>query len=230
MTTTKPIDAILFDLDGTLLDSAPDFYRIISLLMQEEGLSPPSFQQLRQVVSEGAKAMLSNALQLPREHDKILELQQRMLNLYADNPCIDSQLFPGTHALLTQLETLSIPWGVVTNKSEKFAAPILESLNLTSRCGILVCPEQVKNVKPDPEALYYACDALRVAPTRCIYVGDHKRDIEAGQNAHMTTVSALYGYISQSDDPSCWQSDHYINHITDISQIIESNLSLATHA
>ncbi|WP_421864760.1 HAD-IA family hydrolase [Motiliproteus sp.] len=211
MTPFRP-DAVLFDLDGTLLDSAPDFHRILNQLRQEQKLTPLDYDQVRQQVSNGAAAMIQQAFGSLRNSSELEQLQQQLLQRYQDNPAQDSILFDGMETQLQTLEQAKIPWGIVTNKPERFCIPILQQLILDGRCGVLICPDHVSKRKPDPEGLFLACEKLNSRPDRCLYVGDHVRDIEAGQNAGMITVGALYGYLDKSDQPQHWNADLLIQH------------------
>lgn len=200
-------DAVLFDLDGTLLDSAPDFYRILNDLRQEQQLASLEYDQVRRQVSNGAAAMIQQAFGDLRSEHELEKLQQQLLQRYQDNPAQDSILFDGMEALLQSLEWAQIPWGIVTNKPERFCAPILQQLKLADRCGALICPDHVSHRKPDPEGLHKACSILNCRPEKSLYVGDHIRDIEAGRNAGMKTIAALYGYLDETDRPQHWKAD-----------------------
>ncbi|MEH6651168.1 MAG: HAD-IA family hydrolase [Motiliproteus sp.] len=199
--------AILFDLDGTLLDTAPDFFRILNQMRAEQQLIGIDYEPVRQQVSNGAAAMIRTAFNIDNNHPDFGQLQQTLLDRYQQSPVQDSALFNGMPELLDWLEQHQIHWGIVTNKPERFCNPILEALQLQQRCAILICPDHTEHRKPHPEGLLKACSKLGIQPQQCIYVGDHRRDIEAGINANMTTVAALYGYIDQQDPPKKWQAD-----------------------
>ncbi|RDE22997.1 HAD-IIIA family hydrolase [Motiliproteus coralliicola] len=211
MTPFRP-DAVLFDLDGTLLDSAPDFYRILNQLRHEQQLASLDYAQVRQQVSNGAAAMIQQAFGGLRNSSELDRLREQLLQHYQANPAQDSILFDGMTALLQTLEQAQIPWGIVTNKPERFCTPILQQLSLNDRCGVLICPDHVSCRKPDPEGLYKACSKLNSRPERSLYVGDHVRDIEAGRNAGMATAGALYGYLDETDQPEHWNADLLIEH------------------
>lgn len=210
MRIPKPA-AVLFDLDGTLLDSAPDFYRLLNQMRTERGLPRIDEQKLRQQISNGATAMIQSAFDLDAEDPTCGPLRLQLLDLYEQSPAQESRLFEGMEALLHWLETQQIPWGIVTNKPECFSLPILRQLDLETRCSTLICPEQVEQNKPHPEGLLRACALLGCQPQQSIYVGDHRRDIEAGINAGMLTIAACYGYLTPEDRPDDWNADHQVD-------------------
>lgn len=215
--------AVLFDLDGTLLDTAPDFFRILNQMRAEQQLASIDYEPIRQQVSNGAAAMVRTAFQIDNDHSKFGKLQQSLLDRYQLSPAQDSTLFSGTPELLDWLEQQQIPWGIVTNKPERFCIPILEALQLQQRCAVLICPDHTEHRKPHPEGLLKACNKLDIKPQHCLYVGDHRRDIEAGINANMTTVAALYGYIDQQDPPSQWQADLQAQSPSELLQWLKQN-------
>lgn len=210
MSHPKPA-AVLFDLDGTLLDTAPDFFRILNQMRHERQLGDMNYNQVREQVSNGAAAMIRSAFDIDPKQPLFAELQQQLLERYQRSPVQDSTLFDGMEELLCWLEQQQIQWGIVTNKPERFCQPILEALQLTERCQTLICPDHVEQRKPHPEGLLKACQELRVAAAQCCYVGDHRRDIEAGLNAGMHSIGARYGYLDQNDPADSWNADLLID-------------------
>lgn len=210
----KPLQAVLFDLDGTLIDTAPDFIEIIRQLCQKHRKTPPSDIAIREQVSAGARAMVRLILDqdFPDDDPILLTYRNEFLDIYAQNICTHSCLFAGMPELLHDLEQNQIAWGIVTNKPRHLAKSLLDALHLSHRCGVLVCPDDVQKPKPDPESLLLACQQLNVQPTHCIYIGDHVRDIVAGKAAGMTTVIAEYGYLSAQDRQNLpdWQADYIV--------------------
>ena len=200
-------EAVLFDLDGTLIDTAPDFIFVVNKLLAEEGKAALPDQLIRNTVSYGAKALVTLAFNINEDHQNFLNYRQRLLDLYSEHLAVKSHLFQGMDLLLDTLETRNIPWGIVTNKPEQYAEPLISALALGERCSVLICPDHVQHTKPDPEPLFKACKKLNTKPANSIYVGDHLRDIQAGQNAMMKTIVALFGYISPDDDPLLWGAD-----------------------
>jgi len=213
-------EAVLFDLDGTLIDTAPDFIFVVNRMLEEEGRAPLPDPLIRNTVSNGAKALITLAFNINEEHQDFLNHRQRLLDLYSEHLAVKSHLFQGMDLLLDNLETRRIPWGIVTNKPEQYAEPLISALALGGRCSVLICPDHVQHTKPDPEALFKACKKLNTKPTNSIYVGDHLRDIQAGQNAMMKTIVALFGYISPDDDPLLWGADFAATDPLELSDII----------
>lgn len=214
--------AVLFDLDGTLLDTALDFQWIIDEMLSARGHDPVNPSQFRQHVSEGARAMVSAAFSLPTHSAETDRLLDEFLTRYGNNPAARSQLFDGLDQLLSWLDAESIPWGIVTNKPERFSRAILETLDLSARCASLVCPEHVSRVKPDPEPLLRACRELGLEAGDTLYIGDHRRDIEAGQRAGMRTIACGYGYIPDHEDPAEWRSTHLVQDAQALTRLLKS--------
>ncbi|MCU4629279.1 HAD-IA family hydrolase [Acinetobacter variabilis] len=216
--------AVLFDLDGTLIDTAADFIRIIQHMCREAGRDVVEADLIRTQVSEGARAMVKLVYpELQLEDPVFLEHRQRFLDMYGADIAVDTNLFSGMYPLLEELEENDIPWGIVTNKPRWLSEALLKALNLTERCAVLVCPEDVTRTKPDPEPMYLAAEQLQLAAEDCIYVGDHPRDIDAGRNAKMYTILAAYGYLplQYKDDLTAWQADYIVNTVNELHQHIQ---------
>ncbi len=203
--------AVLFDLDGTLLDTAPDFWPILNALRATRNLSPLPYASVRQQVSNGAAGLINFAFNLSTGDTDFETLRQDLLTRYQQHLAVNTRLFPGFDHLLQRLQSAQIPWGVVTNKPARYSEPLLSQLGLREQCSSLICPDHVKARKPDPEGLLLACQQLHIKPATVLYVGDHQRDIEAGQRAGMQTAAALFGYIADNEDPHEWKADFYIN-------------------
>lgn len=217
------IKAVLFDLDGTLIDTAADFIRIIQLMCTEKGCDIVDAQTIRTQVSEGARAMVKLVYpELATEDPVFLEHRQKFLDRYGDEIVVDTALFAGMDDLLKDLESRQIPWGIVTNKPRWLSEALLEALHLSQRCAVLVCPEDVKQTKPDPEPMLLAASQLDIAPEQIIYVGDHPRDILAGKHANMPTVLAAYGYLppESSQDLAAWGADDIVENVEQLHQLI----------
>ncbi|WP_168408109.1 HAD family hydrolase [Acinetobacter indicus] len=220
--------AVLFDLDGTLIDTAADFIRIIQDMCRDKGCDIVAAEQIRTQVSEGARAMVKLVYpELEVEDPVFLGHRQRFLDLYGADIAVETDLFEGMYPLLEQLEQQQIPWGIVTNKPRWLSEALLKALNLSERCAVLVCPEDVSKTKPDPEPMYLAAAQLGLEPQQCIYVGDHPRDIDAGRNASMYTILAAYGYLPlrHKDDLTAWQADCIVNNVTELHQVLHQMLS-----
>lgn len=214
------IRAVLFDLDGTLLDTAPDFQRIINEIGNLHGRPPVTLPLVRQHASEGARAMLRLAFSDATDV-QMNQLQTEFLDRYAAEPVRNSILFPGIDDTLNWLEQQQIHWGIVTNKSKRFAEPILHALTLTERCACLICPEHVSQPKPHPEALLLACERLQQPPVNTLYLGDHQRDIEAGRRAGMPTLACTYGYLHPNDRPATWCADHQVSDARELRPLLQ---------
>ena len=217
--------AVLFDLDGTLIDTAADFIRIIQDMCREENREVVDADLIRTQVSEGARAMVKLVYPELDVSDPIfLAHRQRFLDIYGADIAVDTDLFEGMYPLLEALEAQNIPWGIVTNKPRWLSEALLKALNLTERCAVLVCPEDVKNTKPDPEPMYLAASQINIDPQDCIYVGDHPRDIDAGRNAEMYTILAAYGYLplEHKDDLTAWHADCIVKDVAELHQVVLS--------
>lgn len=215
--------AVFFDLDGTLVDTAPDFVTVLNGLLAEAGRPALSDAAIRSQVSNGARALITLGFGLTPEDTDFSAHLERLLSRYETHLAVDSALFPGMENVLAALEAEQIPWGVVTNKPARFTTPLLAQLGLAERCGPVICPDHVTLKKPDPEGLLIAAHQAGVLPTRCLYVGDHLRDIEAGRAAGMRTVAALFGYLDPNEDPRAWHADVYIETAEQLLPLIAAN-------
>ena len=215
---TKPIEAVLFDLDGTLIDTAPDFVTVVNTLREEQNKPALTEQAVRAQTSNGGRAMTTLATDVGADEDGFADHLKRFLTLYEQNLAVETQLFDGMATVLERIEAEQIPWGIVTNKHSRYTVPILKALQLFERSASNVCPDQVTRTKPDPEPLLLACQQMGVDPKKTVYVGDHERDIIAGRAAGMITVAALYGYIN--DDPAQWQANYTIEHPAELNNLL----------
>jgi phosphoglycolate phosphatase len=203
----RPADlrAVIFDLDGTLVDTAEEFVTVVQALRQEHDRPAMEPGRIRASVSNGARALVTLALDLPESAPEFESKRLRLLTLYSEVLGSAARLYPGIEQLLTALTAHDIRWGIATNKPRAYTDPLLASLGLAP--GSVVCPDDVRERKPHPESLYRNCLELACAPHQAIYVGDHRRDIQAGRNAGMYTIAATYGYIEPGDDPANWGAD-----------------------
>ena len=211
------VKAVLFDLDGTLIDTAADFVRIIGKMSAENNWLAPDEVHIREQVSAGASAMVQLMLrhnqQLAVSNEELLKFRQQFLDDYAADICVDSCVFSELEEVLTTFERQGVPWGIVTNKPRYLAEQLLKVMDLEERCAVLVCPDDVAHAKPDPEPMYLALEKLgipRGAAGSVLYVGDHVRDIDAGKAAGMPTILAAYGYIPPEDQHHLkkWGADY----------------------
>lgn len=205
------LEAVLFDLDGTLLDTAPDMIASLNELCAEERCQPLDYDLARAHVSNGALGLLNIAFTSLND-ERRERLRNRFLNIYAGRLHDATTLFPGMSELLDALDAARIPWGVVTNKPAFLTEPLMQALNLCERSGCIVSGDSLPQRKPHPDPLLHAARILNVTEKHSMYVGDAARDIQAGKAAGMTTVTALYGYIQPGDDPAAWNADYSIEH------------------
>ncbi len=203
--------AVLFDLDGTLLDTAPDFTTALNKLLVSRSRAALPDARIRALVSDGAAALLASAFECDTDSPGFAELRVEFLELYHQHLAQQTRPYPGLPEVLGRLATAGIPWGIVTNKPALYTSAILRNLALAPPPAVVICPEHVVNAKPHPAPIMSACGELGVAPTATIYIGDHRRDIEAGNSAGATTIAAAYGYIGANDDPANWGA-HYLIH------------------
>lgn len=219
---TQTIRAVLFDLDGTLVDSAPDFIPAVNQLRKEHQLAPLDDNCIRATVSNGARALVTLALGSSEGDEEFESQRLRLLQLYRQELGRNSCLFPGIEALLQNLESQNIDWGIATNKPEEFTTPLLDRLQLSSRAACVICPDHVSERKPHPESIHLGCKIINCSADESIYIGDHKRDIDCGNGAGAITIAALYGYIEDGDNPTEWLADHSIDNSEDLWPLVES--------
>ena len=200
--------AILFDLDGTLLNSGLTFHKIVNQLKKEINQEEVPFEKVRKYSSRGASLILKNSFPEANEA-QLADLKKSFLERYFEFMLDDICLYDGVVELIDFLANESIPWGIVTNKSEKYTRPIIEKLKWHELTNAVICPENVSKAKPDPEGIITALNILNAPNLESYYVGDHKRDIETGKNANVKTVACTYGF--HETDPHSWQADYIIN-------------------
>ncbi|PZO07076.1 MAG: phosphoglycolate phosphatase [Lysobacteraceae bacterium] len=199
--------AVLFDLDGTLVDSAPDLCNAINRVVVDLGHVPVPLSRLREVVSKGGRAMLAAALPQLSDDDRA-PLLAPFLAHYAQALAVDSVVFDGVADLLDGLEARGLRWGIVTNKPEALARAVVEGFGWSRRSAVLIGGDTLPRHKPEPDQLLLACEQMDLAPSEVIYVGDDLRDVQAARAAGMVSVAALWGYREPHDDPSTWGADH----------------------
>ena len=215
------IEAMLFDLDGTLADTAPDMARTVNLMRKKRGLPMVPLEQVRPHVSKGARGMICSAFEMTPEHPDFQAMREEFLEIYGGNLCVDTRLFPGMAEVLDRLEAKDIAWGVVTNKFERFARPILDVLGLGTRAAVVVGGDTCPRAKPFPDPLLYAASAIGVAPARTMYVGDDERDVQAARAAGMPVIVAGYGYLGDGPPPEAWKADGIVNSASEIGKWID---------
>jgi len=200
-------DAILFDLDGTLIDTAPDLLFALNRVMEEENKPPLSLEELLPFVSGGSPAMLQRGFRIAPEEPAFAGLKERFLTIYSANIARSSRLFPGMETVLARIEAAPMAWGIVTNKSGWLTEPLAATLGLDRRAACIVSGDTTAHLKPHPASLLLAGERIGVEPGRCLYVGDAAKDIEAGRRAGMRTAAALFGYLTPGDKPEEWGAD-----------------------
>ncbi len=218
------IRAVLFDLDGTLADTAPDLAEALNRLLAEHGRGPVPLERARPVTSSGARGMLRIGFGIDPQDPRYDGLKARFLDLYAERVCGETRLFDGIAELLGALESRGIVWGVVTNKPERFTVPLLEALALRARAACVVGGDTTGRAKPHPDPLLHAVRALGVEPPHCLYVGDDLRDVQAARAAGMSVVAAAYGYLGDEGDPRAWGADAVVAHPLEVLNHLDSPL------
>ena len=207
--------AVLFDLDGTLLDTAPDMVGALNALRREHSLAPLPYEAIRNVVSHGA-ARIVKAGFTDADPETLLRLQQRFLEIYRGALSRGTRLFPGMEVVLETLAGWQIKSGIVTNKPAWLTEPLLSELGLRARFASVVSGDTVAERKPHPLPLLHAAALAEVSPSECIYVGDAERDVQAAHSAAMPALVANYGYLRADEDSSAWGGDGYLNRPLDL--------------
>jgi len=210
------LDCMLFDLDGTLLDTAPDLISSLNYALKHEGFNPVPVAIIKPYVSYGAVAMIKQSIAdaiSVNQQNKLLTL---MLDHYEENIAIDTDYFSGIPAVLEKLERKKIKWGIVTNKRSRFTNPLVASFGLDLRAACIISGDSTAYPKPNPLPLLTACKQSAVLPQNCIYIGDALHDIEAGKQAKMGTIVATYGYLKNNDQPDTWGADALINNAAEL--------------
>ena len=216
----ESLRAVIFDLDGTLVDTAAEFVLVVQTLRAEHGRPPMSPERIRASVSNGARSLVTLGLDLPEDAPGFETQRLRLLELYREVLGTVATPYPGITDLLAELQQRGIGWGIATNKPRYLTEPLLERLDIQPSPGSVVCPDDVSERKPHPESLLRNCRELQCTPAQAIYVGDHRRDIEAGNRADMHTIAALYGYIEPGDDPHTWGADRHVEQSTELRDMI----------
>jgi phosphoglycolate phosphatase len=213
---TAPLRGVLFDLDGTLADSAPDLAAALNRVRADEGLAPVGVDTLRVHASTGARGLLLAGMQVSTDHPRYLALRDAFLAHYADGLAVHTRLFDGVAAMLDALEARGLAWGIVTNKATRYTEPVTAHLGLAARAGTIVSGDTTPHAKPHPAPLLAAAEALALPPADCVYVGDDLRDIDAGRAAGMATLVARWGYLGPGATPDRWPADGWLDHPRDL--------------
>ena len=222
---TRDFDAILFDLDGTLVDTAPDMVAVLLGMQNDRSLTRLPYGLARSHVSNGAIGLVR--LAFPDADDAQAEdLRLEYLERYEKAVCVESTLFPGMGALLDELDADGHPWGVVTNKPMRMTDPLLAGLGLGDRAACSISGDTLPQRKPHPAPLLLASQQLGVPAGRTVYVGDAARDVEAGRAAGMFTIAAAYGYITEDDDPAGWNANLVAASTLELAQFLLKGVTL----
>jgi len=201
------LEAVIFDLDGTLLDTAPEFIAAVRTLRAEHDLTPLPDAAVRAAVSDGARAMVALALNISRDDDAFESQRRRFLEIYASLLGSATTVYAGIVELLALLKEADIPWGISTNKPSYLTNPLIETMAFDPAPASIVCPDHVSRPKPDPEPLLLNCSQLACRPGATVCIGDHPRDIQAGKAAGMYTIAAAYGYVHPDEPIEEWDAD-----------------------
>jgi N-acetyl-D-muramate 6-phosphate phosphatase len=206
------ISAVLFDLDGTLADTAPDLALALNRLRAEYALEPVALELARPRASGGARALIELGFGMKSDCEGYAALAERFLELYGQALCVHTRLFEGVPELLAAIEQRAMPLGIVTNKAERFVKPLVAALGLEAHAACVVSGDTTSRTKPAPEPLLFAAEVIGRPPQSCLYVGDDLRDVQAARAAGMAVIAAGYGYLGIGGDPASWGADGIIAH------------------
>ncbi len=216
----SPYHGVFFDLDGTLADTAPDLVAATNQLLSARNLPLKPYEQLRPCASAGARGLIGGAFGIDTKHPDFIPLRDEFFANYEKALFVHSKLFEGMEHLLNQLESAQLPWGIVTNKSERFTNPLIKLMGLSQRSASTVSGDTTPHSKPHPEPILHAARIANLDPNKSLYVGDDIRDVIAGKAAGMKTVAAAYGYCGCEEPPEAWGADFIIQTPQELLQII----------
>lgn len=214
-------DVILFDLDGTLVDTAPDLAYAINLQRERHGLPALPLEDIRPFASHGSRGLLHKGFGITMDDPDFNAMRAEYLALYDQVFARSPVLFTGMAEVLAHIENQGLQWGVVTNKPRRFTEPMMQVMGLHSRAACVVSGDDAPRAKPYPDTLFLACEQMAVNPRQCMYIGDAERDMEAGRAAGMKTVLAMYGYLDEQDQPDHWQADATIDQPLDLIALLD---------
>lgn len=215
------IQAVLFDLDGTLADTAADLAGALNRLRAEFRLAPLPLEITRPHTSAGARGLLKIGFDLDPSDDRYTKMRDRFLDLYEEAICVHTRLFAGMPELLAELDRRAVAWGIVTNKPSRFTEPLVRELELHLRAACVVSGDTTEKAKPAPEPLLHAARAIRLAPAECLYVGDDVRDVQGARAAGMPVIAAGWGYLGAEGDPHSWGADAVLGHPAEVLEFID---------
>ena len=215
-----PFRSVLFDLDGTLVDTAPDLGFALNQQRLVRGMAELPIVELRRYASAGARGLLHKGFGLRPEDAEYVRMRDEFLDLYEKNLARSSALFPGVPGLLNEIELRGLTWGIVTNKAERFTHPLLRALKMADRAGCIVCGDTTPHAKPHPEPLLAAMRKIGASAADCVYVGDDERDVQAGHAAGMAVVVVLYGYLGNGPPPEQWGADLLVDSPDELRKVL----------
>jgi len=216
----RPVRAVLFDLDGTLIDSAPDLAGAGNDMRIARGLAPHPLEHFRPMVGSGARGMVGRAFDVGPEHKTFAALREEFLQRYEARMAQETRLFPQMQPVLDALQAHAVPWGIVTNKATRFSDPLVRALGLLPPAATLVCGDTTPHAKPHPEPLLEAARRIGVPAADCVYVGDDLRDVQAGRAAGMMTVAVAWGYLGDGASVESWGADHIVQTPNDLLKLL----------
>lgn len=216
----SPFQGVFFDLDGTLADTAPDLVAAANQLLVARNLAPKQYEVLRPCASAGARGLIGGAFGIDPEHPDFIPLRDEFFTNYEKALLVNSVIFEGVDHLLEQLDQAKLPWGIVTNKSERFTNPLTDLMGLRQRAVSTVSGDTTPHSKPHPEPILHAARIANIDPSKSVYVGDDIRDIVAGKAAGMQTIAAAYGYCGCEEPPEAWGADYLVRHPLELLEII----------
>ena len=223
MSSNTRVNAVLFDLDGTLADTAPDMTDALNKLYANHGKPALDYRLVRKNTSRGSIAMIQLGFEETLEEKHSHQLRDEFLQIYAENLCHRTQLFPGVSELLESLDDSNTPWGIVTNKPGNLAEPLVQELGIAFNAVCMVSGDSLTRRKPDPDQLHHAANMLGISEQDTIYMGDDPRDVIAGKSAGMKTAVAAYGYIQNDQDPHTWDADIVFQQALDLKDWLFNN-------
>lgn len=218
MNSANKLTCVLFDLDGTLVDTANDLVNALNVALVEHQLPPVSAEVVKPYISFGASSMLQHSIQDPLSAEQQTQVLDTLLTYYQDNIANSSRLYAGMETTLAKIEDSGLKWGVITNKRRRFTEPLLQALNLTSRLACMISGDTTAYSKPHAAPMLAACTSAGVLANECVFIGDAYHDIAAGRAVHMRTLVATYGYLHAEDQPETWGADALMptpSHISD---------------
>ena len=216
----SPYKGVFFDLDGTLADTAPDLVAAANQLLIARDIAPKQYEVLRPCASAGARGLIGGAFGISPDHPDFITLRDEFFTNYENALLVNSVLFEGVDHLLNQLDSAQLPWGIITNKSERFTNPLTDLMGLRQRAVSTVSGDTTPYSKPHPEPILHAARIANIDPARSLYVGDDIRDIVAGKAAGMKTIAAAYGYCGCEEPPEAWGADYLVQHPLELLEII----------